>query len=129
MPIQYQPTKHAFYTEGESLTEQEHKESCDINKMIRKAKAGLQVRGGPQPQYGYDDLTLDGVSHRIQKQQAEEELQKTFEENEFDEKEIETLEKIAPKVASKYKIRKKQSAAESTPTTTPIPDPSVKPQG
>ena len=68
------PTKHAFNTEGVSLTEPEHESSCDINIMVKSALRGLQVRSGPQPQFGYDDTTLDAVTHRIQKQELENEL-------------------------------------------------------
>lgn len=71
MPILSKPSKHAFNTVGASLTEPEHAPSCDINKMIKDAKRGLQVRGGKQPRFGYDDTTMDGVQFRIQKAETE----------------------------------------------------------
>lgn len=75
MPINYKPTKYAFNTEGPSLTEQEHHDSCDINKMLRSAARGQVVRGrSSQLRYGEDDTTLDGLTHRIRRQELEEEL-------------------------------------------------------
>ena len=62
MALNYQPSKHAFFTEGEDLTEQEHLDSCDINKMVKNAMRGMQVRGGNNPKYGYDDMTMDVLS-------------------------------------------------------------------
>lgn len=90
MPVMYKPTKFAFYTEGEPLTEPEHKNSCDINKMIKNAHRGLPVRGGYTPRYGYDDTTLDGVRFRIEKAQLEDDLKQSSK-NEFTEKEFELI--------------------------------------
>lgn len=75
MAILYKTTKWDVNTEGPSLTEQEHKDSCDINKMIKNALRGQDVRGGGSGQYGYDDVNMDALTFRIQKQQLEEQLQ------------------------------------------------------
>lgn len=72
--IMYEFGPHATINDEPSLTETEHGPSCDINHMMRNIHRGLMVRGGAQPVYGEDDLTLDAVSFRIQKQQLEEEL-------------------------------------------------------
>lgn len=74
MAILYSKSKHAFHTEGPTLTEQEHKDSCDINLMLKSASQHRQIRGGGSVTYGYDDTTMDGVQHRILKNQAENEL-------------------------------------------------------
>lgn len=83
----YEKSKWDFHCEGPSLTEQEHKDSCDINKMIKNALRGMDIRGSNPGIYGYDDTTMDGLSFRIQKQELEEQLssgQKEFTKEEFD---------------------------------------------
>jgi len=104
--IKYTPSKFAFHTEGETLTEQEHKDSCDINKMIRSVKTGQMVRGGGSASYGYDDTTLDAVTFRCQKQQLEAELEETFATIELTEKDEANLKSVAPDITKKFKIRK-----------------------
>lgn len=75
MALLYKPSKHAIHNTEPSLTEPEHKDSCDINKMILAAKRGQHVRGSNAPQqYGLDDTTMDGVSFRIQKEELENQL-------------------------------------------------------
>lgn len=91
--------------QGDSLTEQEHKDSCDVNKMILNAMRGLEIRGSSnQNQYGYDDTTMDAVQFRIQKEQLETELSATAQANEFSEDE---LKHIPKDVQTKFKFRKK----------------------
>lgn len=110
MPLQYKPSKNAFYTEGDSLTEQEHKDSCDVNKMIHSAHKGLQVRGSKhKPQYGYDDTTVDAVTFHIQKEEAITGLHETASKNEFESKD---LEKIPEDVRKKFGFKKKKSQNE-----------------
>lgn len=103
--IQYQSSKYAFVTEGEELTEQEHLDSCDINKMVKNAMRGMQVRGGSNPIYGYDDITMDGLQHRILKQQLEQELG-DLSEGEFDQ---ETLDQIGPEIVKKFGFKLKKT--------------------
>lgn len=105
MALNYQPSKHAFFTEGEDLTEQEHLDSCDINKMVKNAMRGMQVRGGNNPKYGYDDMTMDGLQHRILKQQLEQELG-DLSGGEFDQ---ETLDQIGPEIVKRFGFKLKQS--------------------
>lgn len=116
MAILYTPTKYAFFTEGLSLTEQEHQDSCDINKMIKSASRGLTIRGGKEPIYGHDDLTLDGLQFRIQKQNLEEELKNTSEALEFTQHE---LDQIPESVRKKYKFRKKEQTMDEQPAKKP----------
>lgn len=113
MPIQYTPTKHAYHTVGDSLTEPEHQKSCDINHMISDVKRGLQVRGAKsQSIYGVDDTTLDGVQLRIKKEQLETELSKTAQANEFSPEE---LKHIPNDVQKKFGFKtKKESKVPKT---------------
>lgn len=114
MPVMYKPTKFAFHTEGEPLTEQEHKASCDINKMIKNAHRGLPVRGGYAPRYGYDDTTLDGVQFRIQKQMVEDNLNEVSK-TEFTQKEFDLIPKD---IREKFKFRVKADPTDAPNATT-----------
>ena len=105
MALNYQPSEHAFFTAEEDLTEQEHLDSCDINKMVKNAMRGMQVRGGNNPTYGYDDMTMDGLQHRILKQQLEQELG-DLSKGEFDQ---EALDQIGPEIVKKFGFKLKQS--------------------
>lgn len=128
MPILYSPTKFAFFTEGDPVTEPEHKDSCDINKMMRNALKGLQVRGGPPPVYGEDDLTMDALTFHIRKSELEKELIKNSEQLEFTKEELELIPK---NVREKFSFKSKNDLNESknqqkspdiplpTPTSTP----------
>lgn len=113
----YLSSDYAIYPEGNSLTEQEHTDSCDINKMVKNAARGLQVRGGPQPQFGYDDTTLTGLDVRIQKQQLEESLHKISSENEFSPEE---LQHIPNDVKSKFKFKTKKAEQKPVPNANDI---------
>jgi len=78
MPLMYKPSKHAkFFDPKEGVTEQEHKDSCDINKMIKAVNNGQMVRqanmgpwfDNPDGTPGaFDDTNLDGLHHRIRRQ-------------------------------------------------------------
>lgn len=108
MPILYKPSKHAYYTDELDLAEQEHKDSCDINKMIIAAQRGYTIRGSQAPlTYGYDDTTLDGVTYRIQKQQLEEDLTSISKTHEFSEEELKS---IPESIKNKFKFKTKQKA-------------------
>lgn len=91
----------------EELTEPEHADSCDINKIMKSIHRGQPVRAGSQPRYGIDDTTMSGLEFRIQKQKLETELAQVSETHEFSEEE---LSHIHPKVREnfKFKTRKKQ---------------------
>lgn len=109
MAILHKPTKHARFFEPDPLdlcpdgAEQEHKDSCDINKMIKNVQRGLEIRGSGPQQYGYDDTTMDALTLRIQKQQLEEELKKA-QSIEFTEEELKA---IPDKVKQKFKFKTK----------------------
>lgn len=90
-----------------SLTEQEHKDSCDINKMMLNLHRGLDVRGGRATQYGYDDTTMDGLTFRIQKANLEKEMSEIAENVEFTQAEYDS---IPDSVKERYKLRVKQEA-------------------
>lgn len=111
-PILYEPSPYAVYCEGESLTEPEHKDSCDINKMIKAAHRGIDLRGNPHPgEYGYDDTTMDGLTFRIEKEKIERELAESLNEAEF----TDEHEKLLPdEVKRRYKIRKKAPVATAS---------------
>lgn len=132
MALNYQPSKHAFITDEEDLTEQEHLDSCDINKMVKNAMRGMQVRGGNNPIYGYDDTTIDGLQHRILKQQLEQELG-DLSEGEFDQ---ETLDQIGPEIVKKFGFKLKQvkdlpknddKTTKNQDPTPPVPNPNPNP--
>jgi len=75
MAILYEKTPYDTINTDPSLTEQEHKNSCDINLMMKSANRGLSIRGAlTPPHYGNDDMTLDALSFHIQKSQLEQEL-------------------------------------------------------
>lgn len=133
MAIKYLHTKYAFNTTGPSLTEQEHKDSCDINIMIKSVQRGQQIRGSAKPSvYGYDDTTIDGVQHRIQKQQLEESLTDFTRKNELDTKELKL---IPPQVQQKFGFKEKKAQPkppapqndDKTTNTKAVPDASNKP--
>lgn len=87
MAILYKSSKHARKFEEDSLTEQEHKDSCDINLMLKAASRGQDIRTRKTSDYGHDDLTMDALSMRIQKADLEEKLlsgQKEFTQKELD---------------------------------------------
>lgn len=111
MAILHTPSKHARFFEPDPIdktphgAEQEHKDSCDINKMIKNVQRGLDIRGSGPQQYGYDDTTMDALTLRIQKQQLEEEL-KRAQNIEFTEEEIKH---IPEQVQKKFKFKTKKS--------------------
>lgn len=111
--IKYSKSPYDIFTEGESLTEQEHLASCDINLMLKASDRGIQVRGGADPVYGYDDTTMDAVQFRIQKADLEEKLlngQKEFT--------AEELKLFPPDIVEKFGYKLKQ---ESKPDEEPVP--------
>lgn len=117
MPLQYNYGPNAVINDEASLTEQEWKDSCDINKMIRGALKGAIMNGSPNPAvFGYDDTTLDGVTHRINLQKSHEAMEKLSKE------ELEPLayENIPDHIRKKFKLRKKSppSPASETPAPT-----------
>lgn len=92
MAIKYEPTPWDLHFDPQEIdacpygAEQEHIDSCDINKMLGNLIRGQEVRGSHQAPYGHDDTTMDGVQFRIQKAQLEQELslgEKEFEEHIF----------------------------------------------
>jgi len=126
MPKMYEPTKHAIFFKPSELdicpegAEQEHKDSCDINKMIAKAARGQDIRGNPSEQiYGYDDTTMDGLTHRINKEQLERELQSTMSTELFTQEEISLMPKS---VVERFKprVRPAVPASEASPSI-PVP--------
>lgn len=126
MAILYKYSKFAVECHGDKLTEQEHKDSCDINKMIRSAARGLPVRQRQIPPWRdglSDDLNQSGLSHRIRKQQIESELSDLALKNELD---PETLAKIPPAVQKRFgfrsKAKKTEQAKKQGTTQAPIND-------
>lgn len=114
MPLMYKPTKHAFFTEGEELTEQEHKDSCDINKMVKSAMRGLPVRGSKLAPWGeefLDDTTMDAVQHRILKEKTERELTELAK-SEFLPHELEAIPKS---IREKFGFKKLKQVQEPKP--------------
>lgn len=107
------PSKFDTPVDPKSLTEQEHKTSCDINVILHRAARGQLVFGSNRtPQYGHDDLTMDGVSHRILRDQTEAELSRLARTTEFDEEE---LKKISPEIQKKFGFKQKKSVQPVAP--------------
>ena len=101
------------------MTEQEHIDSCDINKMVKAAARGQQVRGSKNPlQYGYDDTTMDGVSLRIEKERLEKELADGVSE--------ETHKILPDHLKKRIKIKKAQKNDDQTTKNEPEIDPVLK---
>lgn len=130
-PVEYQPGPFDTKVDPETLTEVEHQDSCDINKMILNAHRGMNIRGGGSNTYGYDDLTMDGVSFRIEKERLENELSQVPKEMEE-----EALALIPEKIKTKFgfKVKPKQNAQNddkttnnANPTQTPTQTPNVQP--
>lgn len=106
MAIQYKHTRHAqFFDPDKGLTEPEHADSCDINKMVRSAMRGQQVRGSLTGSYGQDDLTIDAIQHRINKQKVTEELLRASQEAELTEEQVKSIPEGVKK-AFQFKIKK-----------------------
>lgn len=77
MALNTKPTKHAWYPSGETLTEQEHKNSCDVNLMLKAAARGQAIATRPIGQWddrGVDDMNMSRLDILVQKQQLEEDL-------------------------------------------------------
>lgn len=111
-----------------SMTEQEHKDSCDINKMIGDLALGKPVRSSDKVLYGHDDLTISSTEFHIQKKAIENELVDIAENHEFTEEE---LKHIPPQVQKRFKLKTKpktnddktQNNDDKTQTTTTPPQP------
>lgn len=135
MPILYKETPWDLVCDDEHLTEQEHIDSCDANKILKAALRGQMVlssRG--EPQYGYDDTTMDGLSFRIQKQKLEEELGSLpkdleFEENDFNQISPQIREKFGLKVKKAKKLEAKNDELndDKTPPKQPVQLPEPNP--
>lgn len=100
--IKYKPGRVPFICEGDSLTEQEHRDSCDVNTMLRRAANGQPIRTSSVT-YGSEDMNLDLTQHLINKKRVEENLTQLARENEFDE---EDLKKIPESIQKKFGFKK-----------------------
>lgn len=126
--ITYEAKKGAFFTEGLSLTEQEHMDSCDINIMIKSIARGHPVRMGKEPRFGYDDTTIDPVILRIQKEKIEADLTALAASGEISEDEVKHIpDHIRKKFDFKtHKKDSKKPAVKNDDKTTKKPaDPEV----
>jgi len=120
MTVKYKPSKHATHFSGESLTEQEHLQSCDINHMIASVNRGQDIRLAQSANYGLDDLTMTGLELRIAKENHERELQRISETQEFSQEE---LDHIPKEVRSKFDFKlKKPITTDPDPKSTPKND-------
>lgn len=115
MALKYDPSKipHATEVTQESITEQEHKDSCDINKMLKSAQRGLQVRGGPPPVFGPDDTTMTGLQFRQEKARLEHELAESAKAQEYLEGE---LNHIPPDIRKKFGFKQKKDQPQTAQT-------------
>lgn len=109
------PTKHAFKFKKKSLTEQEHKDSCDINKMIGSLNRGQQVRmqkTKPAQWDGkaFDDMSANKLDIMIEKERLEKDLSVTMQTNEFTE---EQAKHIPNSIKEKFGIKIKKESDET----------------
>lgn len=107
MALQYKPSKYAFDPGDKTIVEQEHKASCDINKMILAAKRGQLVRGGPAPRYGVDDTNLTKMDVLIAKEAIEREIAKS--EKDLDSDLFDRMSPAVQKTLQKFGFRSKKS--------------------
>lgn len=119
MALKYELSEFATIVEDEEhqdLTEQEHKNSCDINHMMRSLARGVEVRGSNNLSYGYDDTTMSGLEMRIQKANLERDLAETAKTHEFDEEEFKQIpEHLQKKFGFKQKSPKKPDDQNDEP--------------
>lgn len=123
-PIEYKQGPFDTIIEGDTLTESEHQDSCDINKMLLNASRGMDVRAGRANQYGYDDMTMDGLQFRIQKQDLEERLssgQKEFTQEELDLIPKAIQEKFGFTLKKQVELQNEQNDDLTTKNSNPAP--------
>lgn len=99
------PSKHAFNTTGESMTEQEFKKSCDINQMMKDLHRGLNVRTAQPAAYGYEDMNMSRLDVNLEIQRLEKELTEYAEANEFLQHELDA---IPENIRKKFNFRLKK---------------------
>ena len=119
MAIQYDISPFAVYTDGETLTEAEHQDSCDINKMIKAALRGQSIRGGHEPIYGFDDTTMDAVQFRIQKADLESQLHQLSQEVDLTPQELSL---IPERIQKLFQFRTKTKTTSTANTTNELND-------
>lgn len=103
--------------EDDSLTEQEHMPSCDVNLMVRDASRGMMVRGQPIAGYGYDDMNMSQLDVRMAKERLQSDLEKIASEQEFSEEEFAAIpQNVKEKVS--FRVRKKQTQGQNDDKTT-----------
>lgn len=102
------PTPYDTPVDTESMTEQEHKDSCDINKMILAAHRGQQIRQAKPGLWvdgSFDDMNQSLTSLRIQKEHTEIALAEYAQNNELTEAEWKAF---PDEVKKRFKLRKKK---------------------
>lgn len=111
--ILYKPGKVPFFTEGSSLTEQEHLKSTDVKIMLHRAAKGLPVLGSNRPPtYGHDDMNMDLTQHLINKKTVESELNKLAQTTELSEEEMKS---IPPSIKKKFGFKTKKASQVAAP--------------
>lgn len=142
MPIMYDVPKFATDVSGKSPidtcpdgAEQEHIKSCDINQMFKDLARGKQIRGSSADLvYGVDDMDLDLLQIKIQKQKLENELTELAKNDEIDGEAIEKH--VPPDLRKKFgfNVKNKKPAAtknddqttkKAAPNPTPAPNEST----
>ena len=118
MAVLNKPGKYALKFEDPSLTEQEHKDSCDINKMILNAFRGAQVRGSNAPlRYGEEDVNMTPMDIHLQREATEAELSQIAETHELEE-EAQKYIPDAVKEKFKFKFKSKKTQNQNDDQTT-----------
>lgn len=105
MTVMYKPKETATEFYDDSLTEQEHLKSCDINHMIASVHRGQDVRVVQSINYGIDDLTMSPIDFRNQKENHERELSRIASMHEFTQEELDSF---PPEVRKKFDFKLKK---------------------
>nr|QJB20066.1 MAG: hypothetical protein [Microvirus sp.] len=110
MPLQYDNSKkpYATFNNDPSQTEPEHQDSTDINKMLKRAIQGLDVRGaksmGKWEEGTVDDTTQTLLSIKLEKKELEDYLSNLPK----DELTSEQLSLIDPKLVKQFGLYPKR---------------------
>lgn len=107
------PTKYDTPVDPESLTEQEHKDSCDINKMILAAHRGQQIRQAKPGLWvdgAFEDMNQTLTSLKIQKEHTETALAEYASQNELTDEEWKAF---PDEIKKRFKLRKKKATSQT----------------
>lgn len=120
MARKYPVSKYATHNTEPSLTEQEHKDSCDINVMMKAVNRGYTVRGAlHEARYGVDDMNYDRMQHEMTKEQINAHFASLPSDHEFSPEELSLIPKdLIKKFGLKVKKAQAHAAKNNDDKTT-----------